>query len=124
MTRPPSRTAQRTSRIATLVVAGVSLVAGLGAIAIDLAALPTHPDPPMSAGWSGVLPGLALLIPGCLLLWRLPWHPIAVVLAGFGALWVVDGLLIRGPHHTKTRLPVWEPGLRVCRETCDGVPME
>jgi signal transduction histidine kinase len=92
MTRPPSRTAQRTSRIATLVVAGVSLAAAIAAIAIDLAVLPTHPDPPLSAGWSGVLPGVALLIPGCLLLWRLPWHPIAVVLAAFGALWVIDGL--------------------------------
>ncbi|MDR5699630.1 histidine kinase [Agromyces aerolatus] len=85
--------ARRTSsRVAALVVAGVALVAGVVAIAIDLAVLPTYSEPPMSAGWSGVLPGLALLIPGCLLLWRLPWHPIAVVLAGFGALWVVDGL--------------------------------
>jgi signal transduction histidine kinase len=89
MTRSASRTS---SRIATIVVACVSLVAAIGAIAIDLAVLPAHPNPPMSAGWSGVLPGAALLIPGCLLLWRLPWHPIAVVLAGFGALWVIDGL--------------------------------
>lgn len=75
-----------------VVVACVSLLAAAGAIAIDLTVLPTHPQPPMSAGWSGVLPGVALLVPGCLLLWRLPWHPIAVVLAGFGALWAIDGL--------------------------------
>jgi signal transduction histidine kinase len=89
MTRSAGRTS---SRIATIVVACVSLVAGVGAVAIDLVVLPTHANPPMSAGWSGVLPGIALLVPGCLLLWRLPWHPIAVVLAGFGALWVIDGL--------------------------------
>jgi signal transduction histidine kinase len=89
MTRSAGRSS---SRIATIVVACVSLVAAIGAIAIDLMVLPIHPNPPLSAGWSGVLPGAALLIPGCLLLWRLPWHPIAVVLAGFGALWVIDGL--------------------------------
>lgn len=81
-----------TSRIATIVAVCVSLVAAVGAIAIDLSVLPEHPDPPMSSGWSGVLPGVAMLVPGCLLLWRLPWHPIAVVLTGFGTLWVVDGL--------------------------------
>lgn len=81
-----------TSRIATIVAVCISLVAAIGAIAIDLAVLPGHPDPPMSSGWSGVLPGVAMLVPGCLLMWRLAWHPIAVVLAGFGTLWVVDGL--------------------------------
>lgn len=81
-----------TSRIATIAAVCVSLVAAVGAIAIDVRVLPEHPDPPMSSGWSGVLPGVAMLVPGCLLLWRLPWHPIAVVLTGFGALWVVDGL--------------------------------
>ncbi|WP_136706302.1 sensor histidine kinase [Agromyces sp. H66] len=81
-----------TSRIATIVALCVSLVAAVGAIAFDLRVLPEHPDAPMSSGWSGVLPGVAMLVPGCLLLWRLPWHPIAVVLAGFGTLWVIDGL--------------------------------
>lgn len=81
-----------TSRIATVVAIAVSVVAALGAIALDLAVLPEHPDPPLSSGWSGVLPGVAMLVPGCLLLWRLPWHPIAVVLVGFGTLWVLDGL--------------------------------
>lgn len=81
-----------TSRIATVLAMLVSLAAAAGAIAIDLRVLPEHPEPPMSSGWSGVLPGVAMLVPGCLLLWRLPWHPIAVVLAGFGALWIVDGL--------------------------------
>lgn len=80
------------SRVATVVALVVAAVAAVGAIAIDLRVLPVHPDPPMSSGWSGVLPGLAMLVPGALLMWRLPWHPIAVVLTGFGTLWVVDGL--------------------------------
>lgn len=79
------------SRIATVVALVVAAVAAVGAIAIDLRVLPEHPDPPMSSGWSGVLPGVAMLVPGALLMWRLPWHPIAVVLTGFGTLWVVDG---------------------------------
>ncbi len=70
----------------------VSLVAAVGAIWIDTIVLPEHPDPMSSSGWSAVLPGVAMLIPGLLLLWRLPWHPIAVVLSLFGTLWVIDGL--------------------------------
>ncbi|GAA1055122.1 hypothetical protein GCM10017608_19740 [Agromyces luteolus] len=80
------------SRIATAVAIAVSAVAAVGAIAIDVVVLAAHPQPPLSPGWSGVLPGVAMLIPGALLMWRLPWHPIAVVLTGFGTLWVVDGL--------------------------------
>ncbi|PZQ89483.1 MAG: hypothetical protein DI534_06600 [Leifsonia xyli] len=80
------------SRIAVAVLAAVSLAAAVGAILVDLQVLPTHPDPLVSSGWSSVLPGAAMLIPGALLLWRLPWHPIAVVLAVFGTLWIVDGL--------------------------------
>lgn len=80
------------SRIATVIAVAVAAVAAVGALAIDLRVLPAHPDPPMSSGWSGVLPGVAMLVPGALLMWRLPWHPIAVVLAGFGTLWIIDGL--------------------------------
>lgn len=80
------------SRAATIVAVAISIVSGIGALALDLAVLPTHPQPPLSSGWSGVLPGVAMLIPGALLLWRLPWHPIAGVLTFFGVLWIVDGL--------------------------------
>lgn len=86
------RMTRATSRIATIIAVCLSVVAAIGAIAIDLMVLPQHPHPPMSPGWSGVLPGAAMLVPGSLLLWRLPWHPIAVVLTGFGTLWVIDGL--------------------------------
>jgi len=81
-----------TSRIAVVVLASVSLVAAVAAIWVDTIVLPQHPDPIASSGWSAVVPGVAMLIPGLLLLWRLPWHPIAIVLAVFGTLWVLDGL--------------------------------
>ncbi|MGP3535964.1 sensor histidine kinase [Microbacterium sp. RD1] len=80
------------SRVATLVALAVAVVAGAGALVFDVLVLPAHPQPPLSSGWAGVLPGAALLVAGSLLLWRLAWHPIAVVLTAFGVLWVVDGL--------------------------------
>lgn len=86
------RMRRTSSRVAVVVLATVSLLAAIGAVALDAAVLPEHPDPLVSAGWTSVLSGAAMLIPGCLLLWRLPWHPIAVVLAVFGTLWIVDGL--------------------------------
>jgi signal transduction histidine kinase len=31
-----------------------------------------------------------MVIPGALIMWRMPWHPVALVLLGFGTLWVLD----------------------------------
>ena len=45
----------------------------------------------LDAGWTSALSGLALVVPGLLLLHRLPRHPVAWVLTGSGLLWVVDG---------------------------------
>ncbi|MEV5961301.1 hypothetical protein AB0L70_06020 [Kribbella sp. NPDC051952] len=45
----------------------------------------------LDAGWTAVLSGLAQVVPGLLLLHRLPRHPIAWILTGSGLLWVVDG---------------------------------
>ncbi|WP_160141365.1 hypothetical protein [Microbacterium sp. SLBN-154] len=50
------------SRAATLVAVAVSVVSGVGALALDVAVLTTHPEPPLSSGWSGVIPGVAMLI--------------------------------------------------------------
>ena len=80
------------SRVATVVAICVSAIAAVGALALDAVLLSANAPAPLSSGWSGVLPGVAMLVPGCLLLWRLPWHPIAVVLTAFGTLWVLDGL--------------------------------
>lgn len=68
----------------------ISVVASVLALWLDSLVLPAHPDPIETPGWSSVVPGLAMVIPGALLMWRLPWHPVALVLIAFGALWVVD----------------------------------
>lgn len=86
--RPP----RRASRVATIVVLAVAALAAVGAIALDLALAATGEAPVLSWGWSGVLPGAAMLVPGCLLLWQRAGRAIAVALAGFGLLWVVDGI--------------------------------
>ncbi len=78
------------SRIAVVVLVAVSLAASALGLALDSLVLPTHPDPIETPGWSSVVPGLAMVIPGALLMWRLPWHPVALVLVGFGTLWVLD----------------------------------
>lgn len=44
----------------------------------------------LSAGWLGALTGLAQVIPGSLLLRRLPRHPVAWILVASGSFWVVD----------------------------------
>lgn len=74
------------SRAATVVAICVSAIAAVGALALDAVLLSANAPAPLSSGWSGVLPGVAMLVPGCLLLRRLPWHPIAVVLTAFGTL--------------------------------------
>ncbi|TDW92004.1 MULTISPECIES: sensor histidine kinase [Kribbella] len=49
-------------------------------------------DAQLDEGWTSALSGLAQVVPGVLLLHRLPRHPIAWILTGSGLLWVVDGL--------------------------------
>ncbi|GAA1992193.1 hypothetical protein GCM10009817_37930 [Terrabacter lapilli] len=78
-----------------VVVVVLALVLGALAAAtvwLDVAnsATAIPPGTGLEAGWVGALAGLAQLVPGLLLLWRLPRHPIAWVLVGSGAAWVVD----------------------------------
>ena len=75
--------------------------AALGAAALLLVAATVVLDlrngtdiPPaaeLDVGWPAVLSGLAQLVPGLLLLHRLPRHPIAWILTGSGLLWILDG---------------------------------
>ncbi|MFC0680277.1 sensor histidine kinase [Lysobacter korlensis] len=82
---------ETSARVVALVALGLGLAGCIAAIALDVVIARLGETPPMSAGWSGALPGLAMLLPGALLFWRLPWHPIASVLLGFGMLWCIDG---------------------------------
>ncbi|TCC61082.1 sensor histidine kinase [Kribbella pittospori] len=75
--------------------------AALGAAALLLAAVTMVLDvrngagapaaAELDAGWTSALSGLAQVIPGLLLLQRLPRHPVAWILTGSGLLWILDG---------------------------------
>lgn len=73
--------------VAVAAVAAAVACAALG-LWLDLTAAPA---PGGGSAASGSIPGLALTIPGALLLWRLGPHPLAVVLTLFGVLWGIDG---------------------------------
>lgn len=79
----------------SVVVVALALVFGALAAAtvwLDVANSATDipPGTGLEAGWVGALAGLAQLVPGLLLLLLLPRHPIAWVLVGSGAAWVLD----------------------------------
>ena len=74
---------------AVLIAAGVVLVVGLDLATADV---PIPDEAGLSSGWLTALCALAQLIPGLLLVRRLPRHPIAWVLLASGALWLVASI--------------------------------
>ncbi|WP_210480543.1 histidine kinase [Naasia sp. SYSU D00948] len=83
--------ATRLVRVLSLTGLVLTLVSSGFAIFSDVVVAREGAAYAMSPGWSGALPGLALAIPGALLFWRLPWHPIASTFLLFGVLWAMDG---------------------------------
>jgi signal transduction histidine kinase len=81
----------RSSRITAAVASGLFVLIALGTAPADLALLDAGAAIPQ-LGLTTVLAGAALLLTGVLLLVRVPWHPIALLLTGFGLFWAVDGL--------------------------------
>lgn len=71
-------------------IAAVALVVACTVVGVQLDLAAPGSDQFGSAA-AGTIPGLAMTIPGALLLWRLGPHPIALVLTGFGVLWALDG---------------------------------
>lgn len=59
----------------------------------------------LEPGWHAGLAGLALCLPGALLLRRLPRHPVAWVLGVTGAHWAVDGAASSWLAYATTREP-------------------
>lgn len=80
-------------RVVAVVAALVAVASTAISIQLDLATLPALAGDPLSSGSasSATIPGLAMALPGALLMWRLGGHPIAVVLTVFGVLWAIDG---------------------------------
>jgi signal transduction histidine kinase len=81
----------RSSRIAVAVSAILFLLVTIATVPADLAVFRAGASI-SELGWTTNLAGAALIATGLLLLWRLPWHPVAVLLTGFGLFWGVDGL--------------------------------
>ncbi|MFC4062323.1 sensor histidine kinase [Planomonospora corallina] len=91
MTRTESSRAATTAALASVVAATL-----MTAVTVALDVRSAHVRIPAAAqlepGWPTALTGLAQLVPGALLLRRLPRHPVAWVLTGFGLLWILDAL--------------------------------
>ncbi len=83
---------ERGWRLATLLAFVCCVALAIAALAMDLAGVAKGTEPAVAQGWTSVFPALALAIPGALLLWQRPAHPIAVVLLASGVLWAVDGV--------------------------------
>ncbi|MBU2666460.1 hypothetical protein KOI35_23420 [Actinoplanes bogorensis] len=82
--------APRTTMAIAAVVLGLALLAA--ATALDLAVPAAHRELTRTEiVWTAGLPGLGLLIPGAIMLRRLPRHPVAWVLVGSGLHWIADG---------------------------------
>ncbi|GAA2788789.1 hypothetical protein [Nonomuraea dietziae] len=95
--------------------AGLPLVLAVAALAIALvtaaldaraAGVPIPEAAQLDPGWPAALSGLAMLVPGVLLLRMLPRHAVAWVLTGFGLLVLADGMASSwaGPTPSTSRL--------------------
>ncbi len=75
-------------------LAAAALAIAAATVVLDIRArgVPVPEAAQLEPGWPSALSGLAMLVPGVLLLRLLPRHAVAWVLTGFGLLWLVDGL--------------------------------
>ncbi|QNO37571.1 sensor histidine kinase [Protaetiibacter sp. SSC-01] len=84
-------TARAAARLTGAVGLVVSIACVAGGIALDLVLADAGEVGPVAPGWTG-LSHLAMAITGAVLLMRVAWHPIAIVLLGFGVLGSVGAL--------------------------------
>ncbi len=91
-----SVTATRSRATSAAFVVSLVLVGAVTAAVLVLDVLAAGAQVPADAfldpGWLTAVTALAQLIPGMLLLWQLPRHPVAWVLVGSGVLWLLDAL--------------------------------
>jgi len=73
-------------------LAGAGLLVVAATVALDVAIAAVTSPWALEPGWLVGLTGLAQVLPGVLLLRRLPRHPVAWVLVVSGLVWVLDGL--------------------------------
>lgn len=76
------------------VVAVVAVALAVTTVAVDVLNTPMliPPQSEFEPGWVGMVTGLVQVVPGALLLHRLPRHPVAWALVASGLLWLLGGL--------------------------------
>ncbi|WP_168625739.1 histidine kinase [Cryobacterium sp. BB307] len=88
---------EKSARIVAMVGFSLSLSLCVLAIALEVMIVQLGQEGAVTPGWAGALPGFALAVTGSVLMWRIPWHPIATVLLfagvgqslfGFCAAWI------------------------------------
>lgn len=88
---------EKSARVVAMIGFSLSLALCAVAITLDIMVAALEQTESVTPGWVGALQGIALTSTGAVLMWRLPWHPIASVLLfaglgnamfGFSAGWV------------------------------------
>ena len=86
------RHARRGPTAVAVAVVLIAVAATLAAAVLDASVPSAHrTDVELDPGWISGIPGLALAVPGALLLRRFPRHPVAWVLCVTGLHWTLDG---------------------------------
>lgn len=77
---------EKSARATAIVGFSLSLSLCVLAIVLEVMVAQLGQEVAVTPGWAGALPGIALTATGAVLMWRIPWHPIATVLlfAGVG----------------------------------------
>jgi signal transduction histidine kinase len=92
------------------ILLGVTTLVAAATVLLDVRAVTSDIDRgSLELGWSSLLAGLAMAVPGCLLLARLPRHPVAWVLTAGGLFWAVNGLSASWLVNATAEQPPW-PG--------------
>jgi signal transduction histidine kinase len=76
----------------TIIVAVVAIAVATITLDLQNRGVDVPSNSGLEPGWTALLPGLAMVIPGALLLRRMPRHRVAWVLVVFGFIWAFDGL--------------------------------
>jgi len=92
------------------VLLGITAVVAAATVLLDVRAVVSDIDRgSLELGWASLHPGLAMAIPGGLLLARMPRHPVAWVLTVGGMYWALNGLAATWLVNATGEEPPW-PG--------------
>lgn len=105
----PGRTegAPRGGHVLPTVLVVLGLLVAAATVVLDVldADVAIPPAAALERGWLNSVTGLAQLVPGALLLRRLPRHAVAWVLVVSGSIWLLDGLAVSWAVHALYAAP-------------------